>query len=141
MDQGSLVTPLLEEGAELVKDLRSRNVDVEAAYWLYDSDTGEWSLHVIVPDLESRGIHKSYMELGEAMRQRRDARREGEGSLLTMIDLPSVRLEDHGDKIARAVSTFLKNRGGNLASVVRRSFIEGERVDDMYIYRTDMRLK
>jgi hypothetical protein len=141
MDQGSLVVPFLEEGAELVKALRSRSVQVEAAYWLYDSDTGEWALHVIIPDLESRGIHRSYMELGDAMRQRRDALREGEGSLMTILDMPSVRLEDHGDRIARAVSTFLQKQGGNLASVFRRSFIEGERVDDMYIYRTDMRLK
>ena len=141
MDHESLVMSQLEEGAELVKSLRNeKSVPVSDAYWLFDAESGNWSLRLVVPDLEERGIRETYIALGEVVRERSERARVASSNFLAFEPI-EVRLEGPNDGLARAVQSFAEKQKANLASVIRRSFIEGHHVDDMYIYRRDMRLR
>ena len=127
-----LVIELIEDGAKLVLALREQGVNVVDAYWAYTSEDDFWRLHLIVPDLTHRGIRQTY---GQVI----DAAGDHERDLFTVNPL-EVKVVDLNNPTAAVVHSY-NDRHGNLATTFRDTMLERQHVENMYIYRRDMRLK
>jgi hypothetical protein len=55
MDQTTLVTPEIDAGAELIRRL-DRSVPVRAAFWVKDSDEGQWYLYIASDQLNDQNL-------------------------------------------------------------------------------------
>ncbi len=135
MDQAALVRiefERIEKGAELVLKLRKSGLAVESAYWLFTSESGRWMLHMIIPDLEHRGIRKTYRVILDTI-----------GALpedFFSIDSHEVTVEDCTAPLARAIESLQQKHGGEISKTGYGVRIGDQYLEGVYIYRKDMRL-
>jgi hypothetical protein len=135
MDQAALVRiefERIEKGAELVLKLREGGLGVESAYWLFTSESGRRMLHMIIPDLEHRGIRKTYRVILDTI-----------GTLpedFFSIDSHEVTVEDRTAPLAKAIDSLRERHGEEFSKTGYGVRIDDQYLEGVYIYRKDMRL-
>jgi hypothetical protein len=117
--------PNLGAGAELLKALDKRDLQVNAALWRLDEDSREWRLLIASPRVEKPGPTWFLKHIQDALKK------AGSGLRLRDIEVHSPR--DPEIALFRGVLST----GGKGAQVVRfaRNIIKGTFVEDAYIYR------
>jgi hypothetical protein len=70
MDQGTLVSELIEDGQRYLERLDREGVPVLAACWIKKSENGRWYLYLITPLVtEESGTRPAYLRINEVYQQ------------------------------------------------------------------------
>jgi hypothetical protein len=62
MDQGPLVTERIDAGAKLASEFQAYK-PLDAAFWLKESDVGQWYLHLASHEIDDSNFHLAYGEV------------------------------------------------------------------------------
>ncbi len=125
MDKTALVTGDIEEGRRLVQDLMDAKFPVQAALWLYLSDTDEWRLMVASQVVDQKGPREAYKKIQ---------------SILARLSPPSgIALKDISvlspqDELIQLLGKAIRT-GSRLANIrFTRNTINGTFIEDAHIY-------
>jgi hypothetical protein len=69
MGQDTLVSDELENGRKLVERLIEGGLDVRLAFWVKESDAGQWFLYLVSPVVDEKGPAAAYRALVPLMEQ------------------------------------------------------------------------
>lgn len=121
----ALTDQMIEAGASVVQNLNGQFL-VDAAVWLYLSDTNRWRLLLATPEVHTEGPLKAYKRL---LRAFGNAAMHG----LTIEDVSVI---DSRDPLIRLLRGAMKTDRSGRGIRFSRSTIKGQFIDDAYIYRT-----
>jgi hypothetical protein len=122
MDQGTLVSEMIDDGKLLLVRFAEEGVPVTAAFWLKESDGGGWYLYLVTPLVPADGgTLAAYRRVGEVVRKMPQP---------FWVDGFAIKVIGEHEPIAKDALAILRQAGGarsmrwNGASLGRRS-IEG----------------
>jgi hypothetical protein len=112
-----------DAGEELLRDLAAANFPIEAAFWMYFSESDEWRLVLASNRVNQDGPRAAYAEIQRLLR-----------SKPSTIRLADISLRDPGDQLVEAIRRV---KWAEAASAIRLtgSTMSGVYIDDAYIYR------
>ncbi len=123
MDQEPLVSEEIDAGAELVRQL-DKYVPVKAAFWLKDSEEGQWYLYVASDEINDRNLDVVY---GEVLRLA--------GQMASPdLDPFRVKLIPAGDPLAQAALDIHRRYPRPMATRFGGKSFGGMSVDGVYLY-------
>ncbi len=123
MDQGILVIEETDAGADLVRRLNS-SVPVRAAFWVKESDEGQWYLYIASDRIDDTNLRRAY---GEVLRLA--------GQMATpYLDPFRVKLVPASDPLAQAAIDIHRQFPGKIATRFGGKNFGGMGVDGAYIY-------
>ncbi len=116
----------IEAGEALIQQLDDADVKVDAALWLYSSDTERWKLVLSLPEIISLGPKAAYSEVQKGLTQLSNGRR------ISLNDVVVARPQEPMLKLLRKVV-----RTGPGISRLRftGNVVDGQMIDDALIYR------
>jgi nitroreductase len=122
MDKESLAVSEIEVGKKLADAMERSNIGFDAALWLYEGDSQGWK-YIVVPHRDDQERKAFLLELSKLIN--RDVRD---------FDIGDIRLLDKNKPVISALSKLIRidGVGGVRAS---RNTVNGQYVDDAYIYR------
>jgi hypothetical protein len=123
MDQGPLVIEQIEAGAKLV-DAFHRRTPLQAAFWLKESEDGQWFLHLASDQISDSNFDLAY---GEVLRLL------GPGPDM-WLDPFQVKVTGTDDSVAKAVLAIQQKYPDRLPTRLRNRSLGGVSVDEVYIY-------
>lgn len=95
MDQGPLVTNLIEEGARFLAEFQ-KHFSLLVAFWLKESDANRWHLYAAASDIPGNKIPDAYEKVLEVTEKMRD----------TDFNPFQVKLIEADDPLAKDVLRF-----------------------------------
>jgi hypothetical protein len=123
MDQGPLVTEETDAGEELVRRL-DKYIPVNAAFWVKDSEEGQWFLYIASDQIDDTNLAAAY---GDVLRLAAQI-----GS--PYLDPFRVKLVPTSDPLAQAAIDIHRRFPGRIASRLGGSNFGGLSVDGVFIY-------
>lgn len=124
MDQGPLVGEQIEAGARFLAEFQKYR-PVQCAFWLKDSEYGEWYLYVASEQINDDNIDVGYEEVLTIAAQKQDS----------VFDPFQVKLVGDDHPLAKAALDFSLRHPGRTSIGMRGKAFGGMSVDEMYIYR------
>src|SRR5260370_31574598 len=103
MDQGPLVSEQIEAGAGLLGEFR-KYVPVQTAFWLKESEEGEWYLYVVSDQITDDNFDVAYGEVARLAGTIEDP----------WFDPFQVKLIGQDDPLARAVADLYRRYAGRI---------------------------
>jgi hypothetical protein len=123
--KGQLTSEMIEAGHHLLTLLKEANYDVAAAYWLYNSDAGEWRLTLAMADVDSKGSREVYSKIWTVLNRTNEN--------YTGLDLSNITVVTPNDRLVRALAWI--SRDDNLSNVrFPDSVIDDVYVEGLYLY-------
>src|SRR5205823_8593374 len=89
---------MVTDGAELLRRLKNKHVEIIAAFWLYLPEAEEWRLTLVSPQVDSEGPKRLYSTIREALQEAAD------GEALR-LDLLNITVLSPSDTIVRALAS------------------------------------
>lgn len=124
MDTVPLVDSQIADGARIVGALDNAGVQLDAALWLYSSETGSWRLLLATPLVDTAGPARTYQRVQSAL-----ARMDLD-HLLSSVSAVSPR-----SPFIRALRRAFRTGPGIASIRLTTSTIDGTYVDDAHLYR------
>jgi hypothetical protein len=121
----ALTDEMIKTGASLVEALDSQNLIVDAALWLYLSDTNQWRLLLASPEVHVEGPRKAYMRVLYA---RRNAHVHG-------VSLENLAVLDTQDPFIQLFKSVVRTTRSISPQRVSKNTINGQFIEDALIYR------
>jgi hypothetical protein len=100
--KGQLTTDMIEAGRRLLARLRESNHEVAAAYWLYNSDAGEWRLTLAMPEVDADGPREVYARIWNLL--------PGSGDSFIGLDLSNITVISPQDQLVRTLRGLSRGR-------------------------------
>ncbi|MBY0229260.1 MAG: hypothetical protein K2W96_08290 [Gemmataceae bacterium] len=123
MDQGPLVSEWIEARAKLLPEF-DKYAPLSVAFWLKDSDTGNWRLWLASPKISSRNFDIAYSEIGRLTRQ----------MTYPSLDSTQVHMARGREKEVKAILAELARRGGKHPFRLRQEMAHGVYFEEAYAY-------
>jgi hypothetical protein len=123
MDQGPLVSAMTDAGAELVRRLNKYFL-VQTAFWLKDSEAGQWYLFIASDQIDDSNIDVAY---GEVLRVANEI-----GS--PYLDPFQVKPIAASDPLAQAALDIRRRYPGSTATRFGSKNFGGMSIEAAYIY-------
>ncbi|MBL8794631.1 MAG: hypothetical protein JNM56_12060 [Planctomycetia bacterium] len=123
MDQGPLVNEQLEAGAKLASAFAQR-YPLHAAFWLKESEDGEWYLYLASDQIDDTNFDVAYGEV---------VRLFGRASTV-WLDPIQVKVTGIEAPVAQAVQALQQMYPNTLPTRLRNLRLGGVSVDEVYIY-------
>src|SRR5205085_3967685 len=101
MDQGALVTPMLQAGEQLISEF-NKYKPVTVAYWLRSGGDEDWYLYISSDQINDANFDQAY---GEVLRIARAVRNP-------WLDPFRVKVVGADDRVARAIADYAKQYPG-----------------------------
>jgi hypothetical protein len=125
----SLTDPMIKAGAKLVQRLDSANSEVQSAFWLYYSDDRIWKLILASPLVDSLGPREYYKKVISANEEALDHEE--------VISLNDISVVSITDQLVSLLRTAIATGGGLSGIRFSRNTINGNFIEDCYIYRSN----
>jgi hypothetical protein len=123
MDQGPLVIEETDAGADLVRRL-DKYMRIKAAFWVKESEEGQWYLYIASDQIDDRNIDVAY---GEVLRLA--------GQMANpYLDPFRVKLIPTNDPLAQAALDIHRRYPGSMATRFGGKNFGGMGVDGVFIY-------
>ena len=119
-----LTERMIAAGAQLTQALDRANWPVVASLWLFDAEINLWRLVVASPAVDESGPLKAYTRIDDALRS--------SGTQLVLNDITAVSPRH---PIVRALASTYATGRDIEGRRVFRSAIDGQFIDDAYVYR------
>jgi hypothetical protein len=123
MGQGPLVTEQIDAGAKLASEFDMVK-PLEAAFWLKESEGGQWFLYLASQKIDDTNFDVAYGEVVRLL---------GRGPHI-WLDPFQVKVAGTEDPVVKAVLDVQKRYPGRLAMRLRDRMLGGVSVDEVYIY-------
>lgn len=120
-----LDSSLISGGEMLLRQLDKRNVQVDAALWLFYPDTAEWKLLLSFPEVAAQGPKSAYRMVQDAFPVLGDMPFSLDDIVVTRADSPLLRLLRKAITVGPGISGV--KFSGNV--------VDGQLIQDAYIYR------
>ncbi len=123
----ALTEEMISAGAELVRRLDQARLGVSGALWLYETESNDWRLLIVTPQVHSKGLKAIYTEIQTVIRALPDDQRK--------ISLKDITVVDVGDSLVSSLRQAIQT--GNEVSRIRfsQNIINGTLIEDSLIYR------
>lgn len=121
-----LTDSMVRAGEELLKRLKSTDLEIVAAFWLYTSETNSWQLMLVSPQVDSQGPRRAYAQVRGLLH---DAAQKPIG-----LDLSDITVLGSNENLARAVAGANRLWGDLSGKRLRNTGMDGIYVDDIYVY-------
>lgn len=123
MDQSPLVREQIDAGARFLREFQ-KYVPVQVAFWLKESDEGEWNLFVASDQITDDNFDVAYGEVLRIASVIRDP----------LFDPFQVKLIGVDDPLARAALDIQKQYSGRIANRFHGKQFGGASVEEVYLY-------
>ncbi len=123
MDQGPLVMEQIDAGAKLANEF-DRRTPLQAAFWLKESEDGQWYLYLVSDQINDTNFDVAYREVLRLL---------GRGPHM-WLDPFQVKVAGVDDPVAKAVIGIQQKYPGSLAARLRNRMLGDVSVDEVYIY-------
>lgn len=123
MDQGALVIEQIDAGARFLAEF-DKQFPVQAAFWLKESEDGEWYLYVASDQINDHGIQAAY----------RQVLRIAGNMLDPNFGAFQVKLVGMDDLFAQAALDVLRRYPGRVPTRIRHRNFGGVGVEEAYVY-------
>ena len=123
----SLSEQMISAGSDLIRRLDEAGLKVSGALWFYETDSNDWRLIIVSPDVRAKGVKTVYEEVQSVVRAT-----PGDQSIISLKDISVV---DSDDSLISLLKIAIKT--DNRISRIRfsRNMINGTLIEDSYIYR------
>lgn len=111
-------------GAQLVRDLDATRLDVRAAFWLFDTESGRWRLHLAVVQVDSWGPKRIYAKIQTLLRGNRNL-------APTEVSIVSPR-----HRTVRSLRSVVQTGKSLKAVQPSDNVANGEFIEDALVYRS-----
>jgi len=122
-----LVEQDIEDGRRLIEALGRINFRIQAALWLYDSESREWRLTIATPLVDEQGPRYAYTEIQAVLQS-------------TMPPLPlslqNISAVSTENKLVKALKKAIRLPYGLQGIRLTRNVINSIYIEDAYIYST-----
>ena len=122
----SLVEKAIQDGRRLLSALDKKQINVMAAFWIYDSESEKWRLTLAMQIVDEKGPKESYREVQMVL-----SAPSAEKLNLSLRDVTVVSPESELVKLLRS-AIHLEGTGG---IVFEGNTINGTYIEKAYIYR------
>ncbi len=125
---GNILTQdMIDEGAELTEHLDKANLAVRAALWLYLADSNTWRLIFALPEVRIDGPKKVYKKVQKVLKKIPEDQ--------PSIALRNITVMDNLDPLINLLKIALKTGPGISGIRFSKNTINGQLIEDAYIYR------
>jgi hypothetical protein len=123
MDQGPLVNEQVDAGAALVREF-DKYKPLQSAFWLKESDDGDWYLYLASDQIDDSNSHEAYKEVYRLVAP----------GPQVWLDAIQVKVRGVDDPVVKSVIEIQKKYPARLATRVRNRLLGGLSIDEAYIY-------
>jgi hypothetical protein len=123
MDQAPLVIEQIDAGARFLGEFQ-KYLPVQAAFWLKETEEGDWSLYVASDQITDDNFDVGYGEVVRIAGQLRDP----------WFDPLQVKLIGVSDPLARAALDLQRRYPGRVPARFHGKIFGGVSVDEVYLY-------
>ncbi len=123
MDQGPLVIEQIDAGAKLANEF-DRRTPLQAAFWLKESEDGQWYLYLVSDQINDTNFDLAYREIIRLL---------GRGPHL-WLDPVQVKVAGVDDPVAKAVIAIQQKYPGPFATRLRNRMLGGVSIEEVYLY-------
>ncbi len=123
MDQGPLVIEQIDAGSRFLREFQ-KYIPVDVAFWLKESDDGDYSLYVASDQITDDNFDIAYGEVLQIGRRLRDP----------MFDPFQVKLIGTDDPLAKAALEINRRYPGPCPTRFHGKAFAGQVVEEVYIY-------
>lgn len=120
-----LTENMVNVGRELIERLDNKDLSINAALWLYSSDSDSWKLLISSPQVRHKGPRHLY-KLIQSILFRFEKR---------PISLSDISVLDDRNKMISNLKTAIHTGKGFANIRFTHNFVNGILVEDAYIYR------
>ena len=111
-------------GEDVLQALRKDKFEILALFWLYSSESNEWTLTIVSPQVDSDGPLKTYARVGNAITK---------GAKTINASTLNLTVLSPNEDLVRALASV--NAFSPLSRIrLSRSGLNGIYVEDIYIY-------
>jgi hypothetical protein len=122
-----LSAEMIEAGAQLIAQLDTMGLPMEAALWLFDTEINEWRLLIASSERAKSGSLDIYKKIQEA--------RRGLGDKAAALPMLLITLVDPNQELIRSFRKGMPTGAGVSRIRFSKNVIGGHVVDDALIYR------
>ncbi len=123
----SLTNEMIEAGAELIRRLDAAGFELNAGFWLFMEEPNAWRLILASPIVTKDGPNKAYQKIQSVMSKKREDRKA--------ISLANISAVEHDKPIVTLLRVAIKTGNGISGVRFSRNSINGQYIEDSYIYR------
>jgi hypothetical protein len=123
MDQGPLVSQQIDAGAKFLGEFQ-KYLPVQSAFWLKESDEGEWNLYVVSDQITDDNFDVAYGEVLRIAGAIRDP----------WFDPFQVKLLGQDDPLAKAILDVQRRYPGRIPTRFHGKALGGRSVEEVVIY-------
>jgi hypothetical protein len=123
---------MLLAGESLIKRLDETDSQVQAAFWLLDSEDKTWKLTIVSPLVESEGPRNYYKRINDI----NESAKPDEN----VIALHDISVSDTDNRIVKAIKRSVLGDAILGNNRLGRNTLGGVYIEDMYLYRMDWAL-
>ncbi len=124
---GNLSDEMIKAGEELVKRLDKSEFRVKAAFWFFQTDNEVWRLIIASPKVKDKGPRQAYKSIQEIVKQI--------PSQKPRIELQNISVVDSSHHLVSLLKSAIKTGTGISGIRFSQNTINGEFIEDAYIYR------
>lgn len=123
---------MLLAGESLIKRLDETGSQVQAAFWILDSEDKTWKLTIVSPLVESEGPRNYYKRINNI----NESAKPDEN----VIALHDISVSDTDNRIVKAIKRSVLGDAILGNNRLGRNMLGGVYIEDMYLYRMDWAL-
>ncbi|HXM46750.1 MAG TPA: hypothetical protein VN956_02700 [Pyrinomonadaceae bacterium] len=123
----SLSEQMISAGSDLIRRLDETGLKVSGALWFYETDSNDWRLIIVSPDVRAKGVKTVYEEVQSVVRATPDDQ--------STISLKDISVVDSDDPLISLLKVAIKTDNGISRMRFSRNMINGTLIEDSYIYR------
>jgi len=123
----SLSEQMISAGSDLIGRLDDAGLKVSGALWFYETDSNDWRLIIVSPDVRAKGVKTVYEEVQAVVRATSDDQ--------SIISLKDISVVDSDDPLISLLKIAIKTDNGISRIRFSRNMINGTLIEDSYIYR------
>ncbi|MCH8206109.1 MAG: HEPN domain-containing protein [Chloroflexi bacterium] len=122
-----LTDEMIDAGAELTRRLDSTALPVSSCLWLFMSESNLWRLVIASPEVTTSGPKKTYRKIRSVLSEMPGA--------LSQLTLSDIGVVEENDRLISLLRSAIKTGNGISGIRFSRNTINGQFIDDAYIYR------
>lgn len=125
MDKTTLVEKDINEGKELIEAIDEASITLQAALWIYLSESDEWRFMIALPMIDQIGPKKTYTNIQSIL-----VKNEHLG-----ISLKDISIVSPNHNLIKVLKMVISTGPGIQGIRMKRNMVNNVFIEDAYIYR------